>query len=178
MWVIKLQCRVLSVFSFLLVLAFAAATSAQTPALDERAVAEFYEGKRIRIVTFAPPGGAFDLYSRLVARHMSRYVPGNPGFIVQNMPGGGGLIAARFVYAVAPKDGTVIVSTNQGLVLQQVLGLPGIEFDHAKFAWLGSAHKPIGFCAVRKDLGVTRIEEIIDGKEIHTAVHAPGSFAP
>ena len=143
---------------------------------DEEAVADFYKGKRIRIVTFAPPGGAFDFYSRLIARHMPRHVPGNPDFIVQNRTGAGGLIAARVVYAVEPKDGTVIVSTNHGLVLQQALGLPGVDFDHAKFNWLGSAHKPIGFCGVRKDSGITRIEEIIEGKEVHTAVHAPGSF--
>ena len=142
----------------------------------ENTLADFYKGKSIRIVVGYPPGGAYDLYSRLVARHLGRHIPGNPRVIVQNMPGAGGLVAARAVYAVEPKDGTVIVHTNQFLVFQQALGQAELEIDTAKFNWLGSAFKSLGHCAVRKDLGITRIEEIIAGKEVQTAVQAPGTF--
>ena len=112
-------------------LAFASVAGAQKPAgFDQQAVTEFYKENNVRIVVGYPPGGGFDFYSRLGARLMGRHVPGNPRFIVQNMPGAGGLIAPRVVYSVEPKDGTVIVITNRFFVLQQALGRPMIEFDH------------------------------------------------
>ncbi len=140
------------------------------------AVADFYKGKSIRIVVAYPPGGAYDMYSRLVARYLGRHIPGNPRIIVQNMPGAGGLVAARAVYALEPQDGTVVVHTNQFLVLQQALGQPGIDVDTGKFNWLGSAFRSLGLCAVRSDLGIGHVQEIIEGKEVHTAVQAPGTF--
>ena len=159
-----------------LILIFLTFVTVASVAGAENPVADFYKGKSIRIVVAYPPGGAYDLYSRLVARHLGRHVPGNPRVIVQNMPGAGGLVAAKAVYVVEPQDGTVIVHTNQFLVLQQALGQPGLEIDAAKFNWLGSAYKSLGHCAVRRDLGITRIEQIIEGKEVNTAVQAPGTF--
>lgn len=158
------------------ILLFATLVALANVRAAENPLAAFYKGKSIRIVVAYPPGGAYDLYSRLVARHLARHIPGNPRIIVQNMPGAGGLVAARAVYAVEPQDGTVIVHTNQFLVLQQALGQAGLEIDAAKFNWLGSAYKSLGHCAVRRDLGITGVQEIIEGKEVHTAVQAPGTF--
>ena len=138
-------------------------------------VADFYRNRTIRIIVGYTPGGAFDTYSRLVARHMPRHLPGNPKFIVQNKPGAGGLVAARSVFAVEPKDGTVFVSTNQGLVLQRAIGRKGIDIDMNKFNWLGAANKPRGGCVVRKDIGIDSIEDATK-REVTTGTSAPGSM--
>lgn len=144
-------------------------------ATPEKAIEDFYKGKMVRIIVGYTPGGAFDTYSRLVARNMSKYLPGNPKFIVQNKPGAGGMVAANSVYAVEPKDGTVIVSTNQGLVLQRAIGRKGIDIDMGKFKWLGAANKPRGGCVVRKDVGVNTIQDLMK-KQVTTGTSAPGSM--
>src|SRR5262249_51057248 len=78
-----------------------------TPAAADP-VADFYKGKQIRFVVRTTPGGDYDQYSRLLARFMGKYIPGNPQFVVVNMPGGGGITAANYMAQVAPRDGTVI----------------------------------------------------------------------
>src|SRR5882724_3640468 len=78
-------------------------------------VADFYKGKQIRFVVRATPGGDYDQYSRLLARFMGKYIPGNPQFVVVNMPGGGGITAANYMAQVAPRDGTVIGIVSQGI---------------------------------------------------------------
>src|SRR5712671_4755572 len=86
-------------------------------------VADFYRGKQIRIFIRAAPGGNYDIYSRLLSRHMTRFVPGNPTFVPVNMPGGGGLVALNFVANAAPKDGTVLSMITQTFPMDQALGL-------------------------------------------------------
>ena len=160
-------------FGVLFVVGMSAASPAA--AAESSSVADFYRNKIIRIIVGYTPGGGFDTYSRLVARHMSRYLPGNPKFIVQNKPGAGGLVAARSVFTVEPKDGTVLVNTNQGLVLQSAIGRKGIDIDMGKFNWLGAANKPRGGCFVRKDLGIDSIEDVTR-REITTGTSTPGSM--
>jgi tripartite-type tricarboxylate transporter receptor subunit TctC len=98
----------------------------------------FYEGKSITIVTSTGVGGTYDVTARLIARHMPRFIPGKPNMVVQNMPGGGNVLATNFMYAIAPKDGTSIASVHNAMPVQQVLGGQGVRFDAAKFEWLGS----------------------------------------
>jgi tripartite-type tricarboxylate transporter receptor subunit TctC len=101
---------------------------------------EFYRGKRLTLTVGYGPGGGYDVFARLLARHMGKYLPGSPPIVVQNMPGAGSLIAANYLYSVAPKDGTAF-----GLVARDMplLGLMGhndkVQFDPRKFNWLGSA---------------------------------------
>lgn len=97
----------------------------------------FYKGKTIRIVVGLAPGGGFDTYSRLIARHMWKYIPGNSTIFVENMPGAGGLLSANHVYKAAKPDGLTIANFSGGLFLQQLLGKPGIEFDATKFEYVG-----------------------------------------
>jgi len=99
----------------------------------------FYEGKTITIVTSTGPGGTYDVTARLLARHMPRFIPGKPSMVVQNMPGGGNVLATNFMYTIAPKDGTSIATVHNAMPLHQVLGGPGVRFDAAKFEWLGSS---------------------------------------
>src|SRR5262245_35743171 len=85
-------------------------------------VADFYRGKQIRMVVRTTPGGDYDQYSRLLARFMGKHIPGNPQFVVVNMPGGGGITAANYMAQVAPRDGTVIGIVSQGIPAHQALG--------------------------------------------------------
>jgi tripartite-type tricarboxylate transporter receptor subunit TctC len=98
----------------------------------------FYEGKTITIVTSTGAGGTYDVTARLIARHMGRFIPGKPNMIVQNMPGGGNVLATNFMYAIAPKDGTTIATVHNAMPVHQALGGQGVRFDAAQFEWLGS----------------------------------------
>jgi tripartite-type tricarboxylate transporter receptor subunit TctC len=98
----------------------------------------FYEGKTITIVTSTGAGGTYDVTARLIARHMPRFIPGKPNVIVQNMPGGGNVLATNFMYAIAPKDGTTIATLHNAMPVHQALGGQGVRFDAGKFEWLGS----------------------------------------
>jgi tripartite-type tricarboxylate transporter receptor subunit TctC len=103
-------------------------------------VAEFYRGKTITLFVGYGPGGGFDVIGRLVARHLSKHVPGAPAVVVQNMPGAGSLAAANYIYNVAPKDGTQIGLFARNMALLGLLGgNANVRFDPRKFTWLGSA---------------------------------------
>ena len=101
-------------------------------------IADFYKGKTITVVTSTGVGGPFDLTARALAKHMTRYIPGNPTMIVKNMPGGGHVLATNFMYQQADKDGTVIATVNNSVPLHQVLGGQGVRYDARRFYWLGS----------------------------------------
>ncbi len=127
---------------------------------------EFFQGKTIRIIVAFSAGGGFDLYARGIARQMGRHIPGNPTFIVENMPGAGGVIAATHVYKVAKPDGLTLGHFQGGLqiLLGQVLGRPGIEFDAAKFEYVGVLVKDNWICALTKASGITSMEKWMASK--------------
>src|SRR5262249_38964334 len=91
----------------------------------------------INFVIATAPGGGYDTYSRLIARHIGRFLPGQPSVVAQNMPGAAGIRAANYLYNVAPKDGTVIAMLDQAVHLDHILGTPGLSADPAKFNWIG-----------------------------------------
>jgi tripartite-type tricarboxylate transporter receptor subunit TctC len=102
-------------------------------------VADFYKGKQIRMIVRTTPGGDYDQYSRLLARFMGKHIPGNPQFVVLNMPGGGGITAANYMAQVAPRDGTVVGIVSQGLAADQALGMsPQLKADLREFNWIGN----------------------------------------
>ena len=98
----------------------------------------FYEGKSITLVTSTGPGGTYDVGARAIARFMPKYIPGKPNMVVQNMPGGGNMLATNYMYAIAPKDGTAIAVVNNAIPFQQTVKGPGVRYDATKFNWLGS----------------------------------------
>ena len=98
---------------------------------------ETYAGKTVNLIVGFGPGGGYDLYARLLSRHLGNHLPGHPTVVVQNMDGAGGVRAANYVYAQAPKDGTVIAAVNQGMTLFAALGGKGAAYDPAKLQWLG-----------------------------------------
>jgi tripartite-type tricarboxylate transporter receptor subunit TctC len=102
-------------------------------------IADFYRGKQIQIIVRSAPGGSFDLYSRLVANHMMKYIPGHPTFILRHMTGAAGIQAINYVENIAPKDGTVMTIVNNGLPVDQALWLAdGMQADMAALNWLGN----------------------------------------
>jgi tripartite-type tricarboxylate transporter receptor subunit TctC len=119
----------------------------------------FYKGKTIRLIVGLAPGGGFDTYSRVIARHMGKHIPGNPILVVDNMPGAASLLAANFVYKAAKPDGLTIGNFVGGLVFQQILGLPGVEFDGLKFEYLGVPAQDNFMIGVAKSTGITSIEQ-------------------
>jgi tripartite-type tricarboxylate transporter receptor subunit TctC len=125
---------------------------------------EFYKGKTIRIIVSAAPGGGFDTYSRTIARHMGKHIPGHPNLIVENMTGGGGLIAANYIYQEAKPDGLTIGNFAGGLIWQQLMGGPGIEFDARKFEFLGVPVRDNIVCVLTKASGITSLESWMAAK--------------
>ena len=126
--------------------------------------APYYEGKAIRIIVGTSPGGGYDTYTRLIARHFSKYIPGNPTIIVDNMPGAGGLVSANHLFKVAKPDGLTIGHFVGGQFLQQLLAKPGIEFDALKFEYVGVPAQDNFVFGVAKTTGITGIEQWLASK--------------
>jgi len=124
----------------------------------------FYKDKTIRVVVATSAGGGFDAYTRTIVRHMGKYIPGNPAFVVENMPGAGHLIGANHMYRVAKPDGLTIGHFQGGLFLEQLLGRPGIEFDALKFEFIGAPVTDNRACALTKASGITSAEKWLAAK--------------
>jgi tripartite-type tricarboxylate transporter receptor subunit TctC len=119
----------------------------------------FFEGKTQRIIVGLAAGGGYDTYARAVARHMGKHIPGKPTIIVENMPGAASLIAAHHLYRVAKPDGLTVGHFLGSLMLGQVLGQPGVQFDARKFEFIGAPLKEDVVCAVTRASGITSIEQ-------------------
>ena len=120
-------------------IAAAASVILATTAAAADPVADFYQGKQIRFVIRAAPGGNYDLYMRLLARYMVRYLPGSPEAIPVNMPGGGGLTALNYTINVAPHDGTVLTMVTSTAPMDQVLGnVKSPNIDLRSLQWIGN----------------------------------------
>ncbi len=125
---------------------------AQTPA-------EFYKGRTMRMLIPAAVGDSYDTEGRLIARFLSNFIPGNPTIVAENMPGASGRNVASYMYNVAPKDGSVIALVQQSIPLAQATRETGINFDAAKFNWIGTPSAPISVLAVWHTAGVKTIED-------------------
>lgn len=109
---------------------------------------DFYKDKQVRFIIHSKAGGDYDVWGRLVSRHMSKHIPGNPVMLPVNMPGGGGIIAANFLYNNAPRDGTTIGIIGRNLPFQALTKVDNVRFDPLKFNWLGSPELTNRVCAV------------------------------
>ena len=137
---------------------------------------EFYKDKTLTFVVGFSAGGGFDTYTRLIARHFGKHVPGNPTVVVENRTGAGSLIAANYIYNQAPADGTVIGNWIGPLVLQQVLGNQAAKFDGRKFGWLGAPVSDSGVCALTKASGINTMDDWFKStRPIKIGGTAPGS---
>jgi tripartite-type tricarboxylate transporter receptor subunit TctC len=177
------MCRKAILGGFLIVLIAAIyrpATGGQAPgaksAYDEKAVANFYTGKTVRIVVGFSAGGGFDQYSRVIARHLAKYIPGQPAIIVDNMPGAGSIIAANHTFSAAPKDGTVIGNISGPIILEQLFGNSAAQYDMAKFHYLAVPVSETYLMVVTRKPGVTKFDDIVGPKGKQLTIGAiPGS---
>jgi tripartite-type tricarboxylate transporter receptor subunit TctC len=110
-------------------------------------VADFYKGKTVTIIVGYSAGGGYDQYARALSRHMSKHLPGNPNFIVQNVTGAGSVNAANTLYNVSPKDGTMFGTFGRGLAMEPLIGTARVKYDATKFTWLGSGTNEVSVCA-------------------------------
>lgn len=104
-----------------------------------QSVEQFYKGKNVSIAIGFSPGGTYDLFGRLIARHIGKHIPGNPTVVAQNMPGAGSFVAANWLFNVAPKDGTAMGIVSQTIVMEEALKNKGVRYKSAEFNWIGRA---------------------------------------
>jgi tripartite-type tricarboxylate transporter receptor subunit TctC len=116
------------------------------------AQSDFYKGTQIKIVVGASAGAASDLYARVAANHLPKHIPGKPDIIVQNMPGGGSMTAANYVYSVAKPDGLTLAALTSPIYFAQLLGQNEVRFDWAKFSWIGTPEENDELLFIRSDL--------------------------
>ena len=126
----------------------------------------YYKGKTVRIIVGASAGGGYDTYSRTIARHIGKHIPGNPTFVVDNMPGAGFLISANYMYKIAKPDGLTIGHFIGGLFLQQLLEKPGIEFDARRFEYIGVPTQDNYALGISKAIGITSMDQWLSSKTV------------
>ena len=122
---------------------------------------QVFKGKTIRLIVGLAPGGGFDTYSRAIARHMGRHIPGYPAIVVDNMPGAASLVSANYLYKVARPDGLTIGNFVGGIAMHELFGKPGIEFQSRKFEYLGVPAQDNFMLGVAKSTGITSVEKWI-----------------
>ena len=132
------------------------ATTAQT-----QSVADFYKGKNVDLYVGYSVGGAYDLYARMLARHMSKHIPGNPTIVPKNMEGAGSLRLANWLYNVAPKDGSAFAIFGRGTGFDPLLGNKAAVFDATKFNWIGSANNEVSICVAWHTSGITKFDDLL-----------------
>jgi tripartite-type tricarboxylate transporter receptor subunit TctC len=124
-------------------------------------VADFYRGRNVEIYVGYSVGGAYDVYARLIARHLGKHIPGNPTVVSKNMEGAGSLRLANWLYNVAPKDGTVLGAIGRGTGFDPLLGNRTAQFDATRYSWIGSANNEVSICVAWHTTGITKFEELL-----------------
>jgi tripartite-type tricarboxylate transporter receptor subunit TctC len=143
------------------------ASHAQSPA-------DFYKGKTVDLYIGYSAGGGYDLYARALARHMGRFIPGNPTILAKNMPGAGSLVLANWLYNVAPKDGTALGIIGRGTAFDPLLGSTKAQFDAGKFNWIGSMNDEVSVCVAWHTTGITTLEQV-ERKELTVGGSGPAA---
>ena len=156
---------------YLLSLSLAALAAAPAPTRAD----DFYKGKTFTIVVGFSPGGGYDVNARGLARHLSAHIPGNPGIIVQNMPGAGSLTSVRYLDVTAPKDGTVMTIFNPGLVTQSIIQPEKVQLDFRKYGWVGVITPDFRVCYGYGPNGVKSWDDMMHRKEFVLGSTARGS---
>jgi tripartite-type tricarboxylate transporter receptor subunit TctC len=139
-------------------------------------VAEFYKGKTVSLVVGHEVGSGYDVYGRVLARHLARHIPGQPTVVVQNMVGAAGMIASNWVYNIAPRDGTVVATFSASPIAEPILGNPAARFEPAKFTWIGNMDESAGTCGVTKASGIAKFDDLLVKETIFGATAQTGTF--
>jgi len=160
------RCRAIALLSF-------AAAAAPVCSLAQ-SVESFYEGKTVTMVIGGPPAGAYDVYARLAGRYLGKYIAGNPPIVARNMPGAGGLVAANYMFNVAPRDGTYLAMLVPTSPLEETLGLSAAKYKASRFAWIGRMTTQPNITFVMTN---TRVKTIADAFDKVALLGATGRSA-
>jgi tripartite-type tricarboxylate transporter receptor subunit TctC len=164
--------RYLLLFKVAAALTTAMLLSAQPASADD--VTDFYRGKSATLYLGYPPGGAYDIYARLIGRYLTRHMPGNPQFVVRHKPGAASLNLVNELYHVAPRDGSVIGMFARTAALSRLLGREGTNYNPVEFGWIGSANNEVSICGVWHGVGITSTREFM-ARPLVFAANAPGA---
>ncbi|MGE5818265.1 MAG: hypothetical protein ACM37Z_09600, partial [Deltaproteobacteria bacterium] len=136
----------------------------------------FYKGKSVRIVVGFSAGGGYDAYARVIARHMGKYIAGNPSVIVENMAGAGSMIAANHIYSAAKPDGLSIGHFSGGLVYQELMGQQGVQFESRKYEYIGAPFQDNFVMGFSKASGITSMDKWLAATSpVKVGGQAPGA---
>ena len=144
-------------------------------ALAQESVQSFYAGKTVNLYVGFSPGGSYDFYARLFARHIGKHIPGNPTVVVQTMPGAGSLRAANFLYNVAPKDGTALGVVTQTVMLEDSFGTPAVKYKSAEFNYIGRMTSVLETMIVWHEAKAKTIDDV---RKYETVAGATGPTSP
>jgi tripartite-type tricarboxylate transporter receptor subunit TctC len=145
----------------LAVMAALAGLGCASPGFAADSVEAFYKGKTLQLLIGFGPGGGYDLYGRAVARHMGRFIPGNPTLVPQNMAGAGSVRAAAYLYNAAPKDGTVLGTFSRGIIVDTLLGANKGQFEAQNFGWVGSVTNEVSVCGFGRQSGIQAWQDML-----------------
>ena len=146
--------------SFIAPAAVAGFTIACAFSASAQDAAAFYKGKSLKLIIASGAGGGYDGYARLLGRHINDHIPGHPHIVAQNMPGASGIKATNWLYNVAPKDGSVLGSTYNNLLIEPLLGDKATKFDPRKFEWIGGISTQYTTCAVWHTSSIHSIKDV------------------
>jgi tripartite-type tricarboxylate transporter receptor subunit TctC len=140
-----------------------------------QSVEQFYRDQQLRMIVGFGPGGGYDAYTRVLARHIGRHIPGNPRVIVQNMPGAASLKSVQYLDTGAPRDGTVIAAFNSGLLTESIVSPEKIQLKFSNVAWLGSISRDLRVCYAWADTGITNFADLKKRTRFNTGAAALGT---
>ena len=138
------------------------------------AVEKFYKGRTITSIVPFGPGGGYAIYNQIMARHLGKFIPGNPQIVPQYRPGAGGIVASNYVYNVAPRDGSVMAMVSDSVALASVIDADKTKYKVNEFIWLGAIERVNNVLAVRADTGVRTLKDLLE-KEVAVGGSGPGS---
>ena len=138
------------------------------------AISDFYKGKTVSIVVGHQAGTGFDVYARVLQRHLSKHIPGNPTVIVQNMVGASGLTAANWVANIAPKDGTVMATMVYSVAFERLFGNDKAKYDPAQLNWIGNMEQSVAICGVTKASSIAKFDDLLTKEAVFGATGATG----
>lgn len=131
------------------------------PIASAQSPTDFYKGRNVDLYIGYSVGGAYDLYARVITRHLGKHIPGNPTIVPKNMEGAGSLRLANWIYNVGPKDGTALATIGRGTAFDPLLGSKAAQFRADRFTWIGSANNEVSVCVAWKGSGITRFEDVL-----------------
>jgi tripartite-type tricarboxylate transporter receptor subunit TctC len=153
---------------------FLSSTATAVLAAEPASVEEFYKANPVTMIVGYSPGAAYDLYARIVAQYLGKYIPGQPKVIVQNMPGAGSMNSVNYLYSIAKKDGSQIAAFARGIAMQPLLDNTGVKFDSTKLTWIGS---PSSEVSVVLSWYKTSFKTLDDAKKAEMTVGVSGTGA-